>query len=211
MAIDRFLHMRPRVAGQSRIEKLLQLPHIYILLFPCVALSIAVGLCYVIDANKFFQVASNYITVTSAFVIISLIVILNTLGYLKLDRFAENNPVHQDENGSYSRPTYLTNLYKTLLYLTAVCVLSHTPIALGHLAYAVRFTQGEDFEHMQTLHVYILTSYISMYVFFIIDACIILYYNESAKTWLKRKVFSRTNDISAAADVNRCNVEGIIQ
>ena len=189
MATDRFLHMKTLTIRRPWIQKIFEKPNIYILVCFCILLSLANGSLFFIDSlNPESQAVLAFTTMAFATVVLWLITILYTCGYIVISRFSQRNPVHRTLDGSYLAPPYLRSLYKSVLCLIATFIVSHTPLVIDIMSSSICRMAKACSDKIHVLQVYINFCFLSLYTSFLLDAIIILHYNETARAWLKTKM-----------------------
>lgn len=198
LAVDRYLHMKARVIGQSRLEKMFKRPQIFVLLILCVAISV-LNSCFFLSGKE--QAVVLLVTMFMTTTVLCVTTILYTRGYLAVRRITETNPVHQSASGKYSKPTYLRSLYKSVLFLILTSIFSHTPIVIGMVMHSACTLTQKCSSFMDAVHSYTTFSFTSLYCCFLLDGTIILYYNARARAWLRSNIRvlslrSRTVDIT---------------
>ena len=187
MAIDRFLHMRTTIAGQSRLNKLFEMPQIYVLVVVCAAFSAALGPIALMFSVKAQAISSVFLAIITTGVL-CLLAVLYTSGYRSINRFAKNNPVHSSSDGSYSRPLYLHNLYRSVLLLIITAIVSYIPLVIGQLASSLCTLANACMDGSQVLLSYTTGCFASIFACCLIDPFIIIRSNDTARAWLLQKL-----------------------
>ena len=190
-AVDRYLHMNPRIqARPSLIKQIFEKPALYYLLilvfiisFSPPAVAIAVG--------KASHTENIILALLSTGLLSSQIVVVTTLytiGYMRIRRFADNNPVYHEASGtSGSTPDYVRRLYKTVLALILLAFLHILPLCLvtmtlsiGYMFKTLDFNIGYTYLFEITLVLY--------HANCITNSIAVLYFNKRAKCWILSKI-----------------------
>ena len=125
-------------------------------------------------------------------VILPIFVTIYARGYLRIRRFVAENPVYQNrgEADSNESPEYLKELFKTVLLLVIVIVISYVPMIATTLAATilsiVKHTDLKTTNYLIFAH----TASIFLFANSFLNALIILYRNKKSKKWLKERLHS---------------------
>ena len=185
IALDRYLHMNPDITTRpSKIMKILKPPNIYYVLattfFVTNTLSAAVAFKFL--DMEIFLLASIFTIILSIQLVF--ITCLYAKGYLRIRKFADNNPVYDEPMGS--TPDYVRRLYKTVLVIVSLALLQHVPycitVVIGAVHYdPVHVNSNAAFSYF--LDFALLSTHAGCFT----NCLAILYFNTRAKNWLLTK------------------------
>ena len=190
VAIDRYIHMNPRIESRpSRAQVLLQKPNVYYqILFVFIT-------CTLLLAFKAFypdgKVAGNIsilsLTLLSAHIII--IAFLYTRGYLRIRKFTYSNPIYNNQSVRSTRvtPDYIRRLYKTVLALILLAMFQYVPYCLICIL-AGLLTAINRFSINSTYAYFIEVSALLMFAGYFTNCLAVLHWNKQAKHWILKKL-----------------------
>ena len=185
LALDRYLHMNPDIHSRpSKMKKALKTPNVYVVLAGILITTNAVSAIIAFELYRQLTVSIATSVAGIFSILLTILVCLYIRGYLRIRKFADNNPVYNEPMGS--TPDYVRKLYKTVLVIVALALIQHAPycvagliIALHHnptqLSYGPVFAYFFDFATLST-HAGCFTNCLA-----------ILYFNTQAKNWIISK------------------------
>ena len=189
MAIDRYMHMNPNFGQVSRFAKIFDRPYVYVLVLIAIAFSVCNGSLYIISkdmAPDAFAV-TNLSFMSFAFAFQLVVTALYIRGYRRIRRFTRNNQVHKNDSGSPVRPAYLNNLFRSVLMLITVSLLSQVPIHAANMAFSILVLKQATQDAVGLL-TYLFISFIGIYINSVANCLIIFYHNDEAKDWVVRRL-----------------------
>ena len=195
LAVDRYLHMNPDIQSRpSRIAIIFKKPNIYYLIATAniFFLSVFTIVAFNFNSTLTFTLIAFFTDILAAYVLI--ITCLYIKGYLRIRKFADNNPVYEEPVGSArSTPDYVRKLYKTVLVLIVLAFLHYIPICVVHIAAISSFpvldekTARENIVYSYFFELAMLSSSAGC-----ITNCIaVFHFNLQAKTWILNKIGKR--------------------
>ena len=185
LALDRYLHMNPDIHHRpSRITKILKTPNIYVVVVAIfiTANAISAVIAFVLHKEYTISIATSFTSTIS--ILLILLACFYVRGYLRIRKFADNNPVYDESTGSArTTPDYVRKLYKTVLAILSLAFIQHVPYciisiiaALHHdpvkLSFNPTFAYFFDFATLSS-HAGCFTNCVA-----------ILYFNNRAKNWI---------------------------
>ena len=195
LAVDRYLHMNPDIQSRpSRIAMIFKKPNIYYLIAIANVffLSVFIIAAFNINSTLTFTIIAFFTDILAAYVLI--ITCLYIRGYIRIRKFADNNPVYEEPVGSTrTTPCYVRKLYKTVLVLIILAFLHYIPLFVVHIAAISSFPVRDE----KTARENIVYSYFFELAMLLSSAgCItngvaVLHFNLQAKTWILNKIGKR--------------------
>ena len=202
MTIDRYLHMRTSLLKrESTFTRLFRGKWIALPLIVCIVCSVLISVAS-IKLHK-FGVAGIIVAMVIMSVLdlmfIPGIAILYIRGYIRVKKFAQQNPVYNDpspqteaENSQAARvkstefkPVYVRNLQKTVLLLIITLMITHTPLVLSSVMLPVFIIIGKQSNILLIIYDVLTLIY---YLHFLLNGLIIFKLNRKARLWLFEKV-----------------------
>ena len=190
LAIDRYIHMNPNILeNESKIGNLFKRPRIYFLIFACCAFftTTSLSLYFLVKTNP--KITAYYAGSMAILLLIlmPILVTMYTRGYLRIRRFVAENPVYQNrgEADSNESPEYLEELFKTVLLLIIVTMISYLPNLALNASGAVLTFLNHSYISSTTFLIIAHLAYILVFSNSFLNALIILYRNEKSRKWLK--------------------------
>ena len=189
IAFDRYLHMNPDLRSRpSKITKIFKRPFIYYL----VAIIFLLNISYC-TAGALFQGESTILNEAIALFPISLtsICMLATTcsyvkGYQRIRRFTDNNPVYQENGATDGHPSYVRNLYKTVLVLICLVCIHNLPFSIVSVVIV-------SLHYTKKLHDYNIAGYFYEFAVFLMytssftNCFAVFYFNKRVKCWISNK------------------------
>ncbi len=191
LAIDRYLHMNPDFQrSPSRFAKLFERPRVFMTIIATYSFFAVVSVAYYFQMGSkrslFFSLA---FTVFNMAVIASFIVVY-TRGYFRIRRHVAENPIHAnraERNSTDGRPVYLNELFKTVLLLLILMLITWTPLLLLNLLTTIDVVGSYQFYSSGPFNIFIRVSFLCFYSNAAISTLIIFYRNKKSKEWLTER------------------------
>ena len=185
LALDRYLHMNPDIqARSSRIQKILKAPSIYYIIVITVITSNIISTFAALQFHKEGTFMLNF--TFTGFLLTQLVVVacLYTKGYLRIRKFADNNPVYSEPAGS--TPAYVRKLYKTVLVLVSLALVQYVPFCVISVLLSIhdnptKLKSNPVFAYC--FDIGILSTNAGCFT----NCLAILYFNDRAKNWIFKK------------------------
>lgn len=199
LALDRYSHMNPNPVGQERLHRIFKRPWNYILVILTGLACLTSNILQVLAMSRgiSFQIFNAFSATLSALILLS-VTVLYTKGYLRVKQFVDESPIYQQNNGAVARPLYVQRLFKTVMMLVIVTVISYLPLTLGIIMISVydMMNIASDLNTRDDVFIAMLSCFALAPL---IDPLIIFRYNNEAMAWLKsfcqdRNIFSRTSN-----------------
>lgn len=128
ITVERYCHMDPNIASNSRLKKLCSRPYVYGLLAAVFFIVLFhQSLTIVINQEKAFSAFKLSAGIVSVALLAS-VSFLYFRGYARVRRFVNESPVYQNSDGIVARPLYVRRLFKTVLLLNSVVFISYLPL-----------------------------------------------------------------------------------
>ena len=187
LALDRYTHMNPNQEQPSRFKKLFKQPYISVVITLIWIFSLINPAANLLVSNS--SVVHGIYTLGMAVfasVMVTVVSFLYIRGYYRIHKFVANSPVYQAEDGTVSRPRYLCRLYRTVLVLLIVIIVSFIPFSVGHITISIyiffEIDNGKDV-------VLTLLRSTLMFLFLnrILTPVIVLWQNKDARQWICRQ------------------------
>ena len=207
LAMDRYMHMNPNMNKESKLRKIFTKPYLYVVLFlgftqpSCGAVIIyhwpwprslfSIGLqCLVGNSFNIFA--------------ITFIAGMYVKGYARVRRFADDNPVYRNENGTANRPEYVSKLFKSVLILTVAMFFAYLPVTVLNIALGIIMIQGEPPPVQLTMWMDI--AYVCIFANCSLNCMVVFHHNDVARQWIKGKILAKClgsrEDIYSQSDRN---------
>ena len=186
LALDRYLHMNPNIQNRpSRIKKILKAPNIYYVLAIVFISTNALSFTLAFQLNK--KLTSTVSSISTILLSMQLIFTSSFYikGYLRIRKFADNNPVYNEPMGS--APDYVRKLYKTVLVIVALAFVQHVPYCIAAIIAALHYDPGELSSDPVFAYFFDLAS-LSAYAGSFTNCMAILHFNIRAKNWIFHKI-----------------------
>eukprot|EP00112_Aurelia_sp_Birch-Aquarium-sp1_P009737 Seg2116.5 transcript_id=Seg2116.5/GoldUCD/mRNA.D3Y31 product="hypothetical protein" protein_id=Seg2116.5/GoldUCD/D3Y31 len=192
LAMDRYMHMNPNMNKESKLRKIFTKPYLYFVLFlgftqpPCGAVIIY----YMYVPENVFSMGILYLygNLFNIFAI-TFIAGMYGKGYTRVRRFADDNPVYRNENGTTNRPEYVRKLFKSVLILTVAMFFTYLPVTIGNTVLGVFMIQGKFLPAQLIL--YIDFSYAFVFANCTMNCIVVFHHNDVARQWIKGKVLTK--------------------
>ncbi len=190
LAIDRYVHMNPNfLENESKIAKLFRRPIIYILIFVCCTFitAISLSLHFLMEINPQIMAYFTVITAIILLIMIPIFVTIYTRSYLRIRRFVAENLVYQNrgEADSNESPEYLKELFKTVLLLVVLAVISCFPFIAFTLTSTILSFVNQSYINTTRFVIISHIANICVCSNSFLNALIILYRNKKSRKWLK--------------------------
>ena len=139
LALDRYLLMNPDIRNRpSRMKIILKTPNIYIVVAAMFIIinSLLATFAFELHRKLTISIATSFAAISSILLII--LVCLYIRGYLRIRKYADNNPVYNESIGSSrATPGYVRKLYKTVLVIVSLACIQHVPYCVAGLIIAL--------------------------------------------------------------------------
>ena len=182
IALDRYLHMNPDITNRpSRIRKILKRPNIYFVLAITfiVTNTFSAVLAFTFHDSEISLFASIFTIMQSIQLV--LVACLYAKGYLRIRKFADNNPVYNEPMGS--TPDYVRKLYKTVLVIVALALIQHVPYCIVSIVLTAQHSPTQLSSHPVFSYFNDFAT-LSMHAGCFTNCLAILYFNTQARTWI---------------------------
>ena len=192
LAMDRYMHMNPNMNKESKLRKIFTKPYLYIVLFlgftqpSC----IAVTLYYWPWPRSFFSIGLQSLcgNLFNIFAITG-IAGMYVKGYARVRRFADDNPVYRNENGTANRPEYVRKLFKSVLILTVAMFFAYLPVTVANIALGTIMIQGETFPVQLTI--WMDFAYVFVFTNCSVNCMVVFHHNDVARQWIKNTLLTK--------------------
>ncbi len=193
LALDRYLHMNPDFqTSPSKCSKLFTRPNIYITVSAVHLLTIALILTAYLLAR---YIPSAVVWADQTFLVLiflftSFFVVMYIRGYLRVRRFVVGNPIYKNREASNQNegPSYLKELFKTVLILLVTVLVAWIPIfALSVACMVANFRVYLD---VDLKFVFSKTAFLFFNLNAAINALVIFYRNQKSRDWFKKSFYS---------------------
>ncbi len=210
LALDRYLHMNPNFQNPpSKLAKLFKRPKIYFTVFGSCLFQVVVSFAIHLTTKHFPNTIMLFVSFFCIFMVfsITLVAAIYTRGYLRIRRYVAENPIYANRGEASESPEYLNALFKTVLILLIVIIISWLPIlAYSTFLACTKFGKTASLERRTLLKK---TSFLLFNFNSAINAVIIFYRNEKSRKWLRELVSfccrPRNNEQAADIFVVHCN------
>ena len=190
IAFDRYLHMNPDLRSrQSKITQIFKRPFIYYL----VAIIFLLNFTFC-TASALIQGKRDILDETLVLfpIFLTSICMLATTclymkGYQRIRRFTDNNPVYQENSASDGHPSYVRNLYKTVLVLICLVCIHNLPYTIVSVIITILDYLNKTYDNNMAAYIY--ESSLPLLVAGKFTNCLaVLYFNKKAKCWIFNKL-----------------------
>ena len=201
IAADRYVKMNPNIERPSRFAKMFKPPKLYILLAVVTVFSLLYAASFALMSHhpSFLAIYTLTCAIFISIVIFS-VTFFYLRGYLRIKKFAENNPVYANQDGTVARPEYVKRLHKTVVLLLGSLYISCVPMLLYTCLFSVS-TLG-SFTHclvqIQNFFIIAIPVLSSTRVF---GPIIILCCNSKARSWVSKHFKAVTCHVFKDGDI----------
>ena len=188
LAVDRYLHMNPRIQSHpSKLRMLMKKPKIY---YVIIAFFFAYTSLFAFNAfynSEILTTIMKALLLYSLSIHIIIITFLYARGYLRIRKFTDSNPVYCDNDGSSaSTPDYVRRLYKTVLVLISIAFFQYVPYCLiWNTLTALSLLKKIDMKSWYTVGEY---SSLFIYAGSFTNCFAVLHFNKQARYWVLKQL-----------------------
>ena len=188
LALDRYLHMNPDIHRvPSKLKTILKTPNIYVVVAATFIIinSLLATFAFELHQKLTVSIATSFAGISSVLLII--LICLYIRGYLRIRKFADNNPVYNESIGpGRATPEYVRKLYKTVLAIVLLASIQHFPYCIAGLTLA--FSHERAVLSSDSVFAYFFEfATLSTHAGCFTNCLAILHFNTPARNWIFRK------------------------
>ena len=185
LALDRYFHMNPDIHNRpSRMKKILKAPNIYYVLTFVFIIVNALSFAIAFGLNqKLTGSIAIFFTILLSIQLI-LIACLYSKGYLRIRKFADNNPAYNEPMGS--TPDYVRRLYKTVLVIVSLTFIQYIPYSIVSITLVAHHSPKQLNSNPVFAYFFELAT-LSLHAGTFTNCLAILHFNSRAKNWILHK------------------------
>ena len=184
LAVDRYNHMNPNRAASTCLAKIFTKPYKFFVATAVILFCMQYPITYFIGAYYQIPLDTYQLSVAVIYMGVTLFVsMLYLQGYLRVIRFVDESPIYQNNDGIVARPQYVRRLFKTVLLLMSVAIITHVPSTIGNMLISIH--RLLDIKGNIVSRVFYHLTIPSVLIGPCINPIIVFRYNNDAMSWLK--------------------------
>ena len=185
LALDRYLHMNPDILNHpSRVKTILKVPNIYVVLAGIIITTNAVSAVVAFELYKQLTVSIATSVAGIFSILLVALVAMYIKGYLRIRKFADNNPVYSGPMGS--TPDYVRKLYKTVLVIVSLAFIEHVPYCIAGIIISLHYNPVELSSNPAFAYFFEFAT-LSTYAGCFTNCLAVLHFNTLAMNWILNK------------------------
>ena len=193
VAIDRYLHMNPKIQVKSSlittVFKVSNIGYLVMTVF-IVVVSFAILSTMLLASRSLIMAFIGIFSVAGISIYISTTTCLYISGYRRIRSFTDQNPVYQETGASGEQPKYVKNLHKTVLILVLEVFATYLPYSIAQGI--VLALQVGKVPYNTTAFAYCIEiSGMLMHSNHFVNGLVVLYFNDKARAWIFHKCMRR--------------------